>query len=792
VGPLGGATLIGLLVLMIPLARGGVDLWTEAAAVLLAVGAAALVADDAASVPRSALALLTVVALILLQVLPVPALVHRLSPGAGRIFETSLAPLGLYPAARPLSLDPAASARELGKAIACLATFFTSFAVSSTHRRKRRLLLSLGFSGFVLSAAVLGLALTGAGTFVAPHFPFVNRNHLAAALNLSLFVAVGLALEAHGQRRVLWLLGVATSCMVLVLTLSRGGLFALVFGLSLFAGWFARSHRSDEHRFAPVRLGLAVVTVCLAVAAAAYLGLEPLLAKLETVQAGASDVRWQLLRPAAQVLRDFPLAGVGRGAFPDVFAGYQLESATYEFTHVENEWLQALLDLGIVGGALLIGTFAWTWLAAARRHDLALPEIGLLAGTAAVAVHNLVDFSLGFLGVALPFSAAMGLLAKGQRSWPVPVAKLRVAAVLLAVFAFGGLLIASVHGREADEDLVERAVGGSATIAAARAAVEWHPSDWLPHAAAGVRLAAERNCAEAMPWLSRAMILYPSAPSPHLAAARCLAGHDDAAARRELRLAILFGADALNEAVLRYPRIEHLFEIAPDTPQGLISLGDALAPFRPADAKIAYLRALEGYSEDRALLPLARLSATLGDLESALAFARRHQETFRSDPAGYAVAATALFGAGRVEEATATVERGLAAAPGSAALLQLLADNAIAAHRWSEARRRAEEIAPRSAGELANKHLLIARSLIGQERIGEAIERLRSAQAAQPERGDTLTLLSSLCEREGRLDEALVAVRRLATLPGAQRDAYAARISSLEAAVAARNTHRLE
>ncbi len=288
------------------------------------------------------------------------------------------------------------------------------------------------------------------------------------------------------------------------------------------------------------------------------------------------------------------------------------------------------------------------------------------------------------------------------------------------------------------------------------------------------------------------MTLYPSASAPHLGAARCLAGRDDRAARREYRLAVLFGSPALGEAAALFPALDDLFEVAPETPDGLLALGALLEHVRPQDASVAFRRGLDEYGDDRAVLPLARLRARLDDLEEALALARRHSARFKLDPAGYEVAASALFRLGREEDAHAELERGLAAAPGSPVLLRVLAERAMASRRWSEARRIANEIAPRNAAEVAEKHLLAARAVMGQGRVPEAIDLVRSAQAAQPGRADVLMTLAALCEQVGRLDDALDAVRRAAALPGASPAAYAPRIAALEAARTERLQRALE
>jgi Flp pilus assembly protein TadD len=787
-----GGLLLALLAVALPLARGGVDLWVEVAGAALALVAFALATADEPRLPWPMLLLLGVLGVSVLQLVPVPAALHAISPGARRIFDVSLAPLGLYPAARPFSLDPAASARELAKAIACTAAFGAAWTHADGRRRRERLLLGLAGSGMAVATVVLGAALLGMGPLLVPHFPFFNPNHLAGFLNLTAFVALGLALRSHGQARALWLMGFAAAGAVSFLSLSRGGIAAFLLGAAIYVALHVRARRSELSGPSPLGHGLLAGGLAAALGIAAYLALQPILGELRTLRSAPEDAKLQLFRPALEVIRDFPLTGVGRGAFGAVFTAYQSESASVTFMHVENEVIQALADLGIPAGVLLVGTFVLVWLAAARRRDLPSVEMGLLAGTGALAAQNAVDFSLGLLGAALPFAIAMGLLARGQRPVvlrrPVLLGGLGLALAAVA----GAALVARAHGGEADPARVARAGDAVATAEAARGAARWHPADWVPHATAGARLAGEGRCAEALPWLLRAMSLDPSAPQPHLSTARCLAGRNDPAAKREYRLAITFGSPALAEAAARYASIEDLLDVAPETPDGLLALGDVLAAGRPRDAEVAYRRVLEDFADDRALLPLARSRAALGDPEGALELARRHSATRPADPAGWSIAASALLQLGREDEARGEIERGLAAIPGSPALVTFLAERAMAARRFSEAHRLADEIAPRTPGEIAGKHLLVARALAGQGRLSEALDRARSAAAAVPDSPGLLAVVADYATQAGRFDDAVAALRQAAALPGVPPGTYDQRIAGLEAAKAEQVQRLLE
>jgi tetratricopeptide (TPR) repeat protein len=777
-----GALVLGLLAFAVPLARGGVDLWAEISALVLAL-VSLLASMRRPAVPRSALPLAAVLGVCALLLVPLPHQVHGLSPGAVRVFEVSLGQLGMYPEVRPLSLDSAATARAFLKAVACTAAFIASSRYSSTHQRRERVVLGLALSSAGVTAAVLGAALVGGGELLGPHFPFVNPNHLAGFLNLTSFVALGQAFRLHGRSRVLWGMLFAVAGATVFLSLSRAGIAGFLLGGCVFLGWHSLTRRHRDGASHPLRQGMLVGALACAAGLAAFLALDPILAELRTLRGGADDIKVRLLAPALQVIKDFPIVGIGPGAFPTVFTAYQSESSAVTFTHLENEWVQPLIDFGVPAGVLLVGTFALIWARAARRRGLAPSEIGLLAGTAALAAQSGFDFSLDVLGVAIPFAIAMGLLEPAERPvrlprWLLPTA---VAALLLVAGAF--VVAIQRHELDADRDRIEGAAGSRTTEGVARDVLWWHPADWFPHAVAGVRSAAEQGCRQGMPWLLRAMALDPAAPSPHLAAARCLVGRDDRAAKREYRLAILFGGPALEEAMVRYPALVDLLEVAPMTPDGLLELGLALRrAHRPSDAAEVYRRVLEELRDERAVLPLGYVKSSQGDHEGALELAYRHAQRHPSDPAGWLVAATSLSALGREELARAEIERGLAAIPGSPPLLEFLAERAMAARRWTEAKRLADDIAARTPAEIAAKHLLAARALAGQGRIGEALDRARSATAANGTVPAPWLAVASYGAGQGRYDEAIAALRRAAALPGAPPDGYAGSIATLEEA----------
>jgi O-antigen ligase len=126
-------------------------------------------------------------------------------------------------------------------------------------------------------------------------------------------------------------------------------------------------------------------------------------------------VRPLIWRDSLRMLPDFPLMGVGLGAFPTAYRRYQTVILHYVIPAAHNEYLQAVLELGLAGAVvmgLLIVQFLRRGLAAARADTLAA---GAFAGVIAGAVHNFVDFNLHIPANAVTFAALAGLAVQPPR-----------------------------------------------------------------------------------------------------------------------------------------------------------------------------------------------------------------------------------------------------------------------------------------------------------------------------------------------------------------------------------------
>src|SRR5690606_33741716 len=94
------------------------------------------------------------------------------------------------------------------------------------------------------------------------------------------------------------------------------------------------------------------------------------------------------------LVEESPWAGIGRGAFEPVFTRVHPGAAFHSFSHVENEYLQAVVEWGIPGSVFLFLSALWFGITAARRWHQGPLAAGALGAITAVALQSTVDFGV--------------------------------------------------------------------------------------------------------------------------------------------------------------------------------------------------------------------------------------------------------------------------------------------------------------------------------------------------------------------------------------------------------------
>lgn len=441
-----------LLVVWGALAFGAVYPWAYAP--LLAgcatVGSVGIVSNRSRAFSRNSraalFALLAIAAAVMLQLVPLPsAVLAAVSPSADTFLTNhdlnyALGGNGGSPDARvwhPLSLAP----RDTALGLAFLISFMILLAgltPALSRTRVRRLATAIVAFGAVLALvgivqkavlgdhAWVGMKIYGfwspANLMSTPFGPYVNKNHFAGwmlmGLPLALGVALGLAEQArrtvHGWRSaILWLsspdggrfqmmlIAVLLMAASVLMTKSRSGVAGLVAAvviLSVAAG----------RRFGSARAGFAAMVSLggLFLIVFTFAGAD--FAARISNQMDGTTLRKSIWSDSATIVGDFPVAGTGLNTFGTAMIRYQTQQKDQHFQEAHNDYLQVLVEGGMLVAIPALAALFLLARAVYRRfsaHDdeplMYWIRVGATTGLVAILAQALVEFSLQMPGNAV-------------------------------------------------------------------------------------------------------------------------------------------------------------------------------------------------------------------------------------------------------------------------------------------------------------------------------------------------------------------------------------------------------
>src|SRR5262245_38661990 len=362
--------------------------------------------------------------LVLVQLVPLPpALLRFLSPGAFMHYDfVTLGPLIAW---HPISVSPDDTVRALVFLGGMSLLYGLAFRDFTTAGWRRTVTAVLVGSATLMAVEAMIQAQSRDPTRILGIYkppwdwgvfgPYVNKNHFAGYLVLAFPLALAWAREAFHEvrhtwqrRRIGWVaLGepqgarlIGRTALVLVLgagllfSRSRGGLLAAAFATLAVPLLLRRK-----------RLAIASA-VALAVATFLLFGFDAL---QPATSRGVADTRFGLWRDALRMLPDFPVFGSGLNTFGLIYTGYRTVFAIGWFGEAHNDYLQALLELGVAGFVVVAGLTALLLRTASRNAQAGTLAVGLLGTALASCVHALVDFNWQIPGNAATFALLAGM-----------------------------------------------------------------------------------------------------------------------------------------------------------------------------------------------------------------------------------------------------------------------------------------------------------------------------------------------------------------------------------------------
>ena len=272
---------------------------------------------------------------------------------------------------------------------------------------------------------------------------FINKNHFAYLMEMTLGLALGLILGGgvKRDRALIYFAALLPLWVGLVLCGSRGGLVAMMAQVVVAALLFSVAARRDSSgasnsrvlrltRSWPVRLTLIFALIAGVLLGTIWMGGDQLAKRIEESRNELSDdvtglrqgvSRNEIWKATWQMIRAHPVLGVGMGGYWAAIPAYHDASGTMTPQEAHNEYLELLASGGLVG--LAIGGWFAVMVFLRTRENLAARNrfrraacLGATIGIAGVAVHSLVDFGLHTVVNALVFTTLI-VIATSKPQW---------------------------------------------------------------------------------------------------------------------------------------------------------------------------------------------------------------------------------------------------------------------------------------------------------------------------------------------------------------------------------------
>ncbi|MGA1868100.1 MAG: O-antigen ligase family protein [bacterium] len=387
-------------------------------------------------------ALVLFIVTVCVQIIPLPPIILRfLSPKAYEIYCHAIPGYEKTALSRSLSIYPYASKISLAKFISYAGIFFLITHEIREHTRIKRIIGVLMLIGFF--EALYGLygyfsrnysifGFSKAYCIGPATGTYVNRNHFAGFLGMTVFVCIGYLLgkvpirsrdrygytqriidflnTAKASESGLVLIIIITMILGIIFSLSRMGVFSFVLSILLLAFITLVGRQKKFITIIFFIFSLALIT-------SLWYGLNPLVERYYRSEDSFLD-RALIWRYTSHLIKDFPLMGAGLGTYETVFQQYKPDTFTYRlsrYDHAHNDYLELIAEVGLSGSIpLFLGSVYFLLLLLKKwaKSNNAFSKGMSLGGIGAsfyMSLHSLTDFNLYIPANAMIFFIIMAL-----------------------------------------------------------------------------------------------------------------------------------------------------------------------------------------------------------------------------------------------------------------------------------------------------------------------------------------------------------------------------------------------
>jgi len=264
-----------------------------------------------------------------------------------------------------------------------------------------------------------------------PFGPYVNRNHFAGFIELTLPTGLALMVLSGVRRDLFALAGLLTIVPVSAMLLagSRGGIISFALEIVVLAVLAIRRREVGGARLAAV--GIVAIAAC---ALVAWVGAQSAIQRFSALQSKDPSLarRISMSRGALHIFRDHPIEGAGLGTLVSVYPFYETVYDNKLVDHVHNDYTELLAEEGLAGGIcgavflLLLFRQATANFEAEQSHFSRAVHAGSIVALSGLLLHSLVDFNLhipsnallfllqAYLAISVPFPSETPLRTRAQ------------------------------------------------------------------------------------------------------------------------------------------------------------------------------------------------------------------------------------------------------------------------------------------------------------------------------------------------------------------------------------------
>lgn len=473
------------------------------------------------------------------------------------------------------------------------------YAVPRDIGEINKLLFGLFAGAFIVTLVgfyfyFLGRFSTVGGHEMVRHFvgTFFWKNPMAGYLILFIPIGIGAFLYFDGITR--WLFAIAVTIMFcgLVLTRSRAGWIAFILSFVII---FLPSvlHKTKIKYLIAVSV-IFIIGIIIGIALAPPKTIADRAESITFAMSGSLEEqsfsdRIVMLKAGLNVVRDYPIFGIGPRSWPAIRAVY-LHKMTYLPRFPHNTYLQFTAELGIPGIILFLLALAMTFIPLIRasyRREGSPISIGITSGAIALLLHMAVDFDSAFTGLMLPLalSTAMGtrLTSKGEPQEKGYSARFPIISLCILGLIALSLRLLSVSFLEEANKAVSRGDFKRAQENAHKASTI-NPFAWAPKYLSFNIHSHQGNYGSALVSIEGALRLAPMSPELHIGKALALSMLGDTmSAVNSYREAIALAPRASADAYLELANLLQRYGRPSEAENVLISMTEALRPFAKGD-----------------------------------------------------------------------------------------------------------------------------------------------------------------------------------------------------------------